>query len=138
MTHETLQSPETPSSRFLEFVESHADIVLEAADPYNRDVTRESTWEITEYAQLIPIDKVHFKVMIDLGPDRTMYHEIEFKRGEQRVFWLGYDSGNSTFAAAIGEDRNDIDISAREVDGILSELSVQQQTGRLQKLSPGS
>lgn len=135
MSHESQNSPETPVGRFVDFVESHADIVFESADPYGRDVTREATWQITEYAQLVPIDTLHFKVMIDLGPDRTMYHEIEFMRGEERVFWLGYDSGNSTFTAAIGENRNDIAITEQEVDGILSELSVQQQSGRLQKLA---
>lgn len=138
MTHESQQSPETPSGRFLEFVESHADIVLEPADPYDRDVTRESTWQISEHSHLIPIDKVHFKVIIDLGPDKTIYHEIEFTHGEQRVFWLGYDSGNSTFAAAIGDGRNDINITTHEVDSMLRELTVHERAGNFYKLSPGN
>lgn len=134
MTHESLPNPELPSQRFTQFIDSHTDIVQEP-DIYDQNVTREAAWTVTDASRLVPIDKVHFKVMVDLGEDKTTYHEIQFTFGDQPVFWVGYDSGEAVFTAVIGENSTDTEVSNDEVVRLLEELTLQEQAGMLRKIS---
>ncbi len=132
MSAESLSNPEFSTKHFLDFVENHADIVLEPP-VYERNVTRLTKWEIADASQLTPLDSVEFKVMIDLGPDQTIYHEIKFAFRDQPVFWLGYDSGANEYSSVIGTSNTDSEITTSEVRRIVEELSVQEQKGCLRK-----
>lgn len=133
MTHEDEQIPIAPSEQFITFIESHADIVLEPADRFEADVIRESIWLISAPSQLVPIDTVHFKIMIDLGPDKTIFHEMKFTFNEHTVLWIGYDTGNSVFSAAIGDAETQI--GPEQIANILNELMSYELTGNFYKQS---
>lgn len=132
MPGETLSNPELPSQRFSHYIDSHTDIILEP-ETNDPNVTRMATWVLSDSSILIPVDTIDFKVMIDLGEDKTIYHEILYKLSDQQVLWLGYDSGNDEFSCFIGDSRTQTEINPDDVVRMIDELIVQEQKGNLRK-----
>ena len=135
MDHESLPGQENIHQRFTDFVESRADIVLESVNYSEKDVTRESVWRISAPSQLIAVDRMHFKVMIDLGPDRTIYHELELFKGEQSVFWLGHDSADFVFSSSLAGYQVDTPVTHQQVADLISQLITLEESMQSQKIT---
>lgn len=133
MPGESLPNPEdTVSTKFVNYVETHAQIILDTSDENlpDRDITRRSDWQLTDKSQLIPIDTVRFQVIIDLK-DPSLFHEMIFSYKGENVFFLGYDAQSRVFTAAIGEGREDAEFSDSQIRNLLDELAFRELSGSL-------
>jgi hypothetical protein len=133
MSGEIFPSPENLiASQFVDFVESHAQIILDTSEESlaDRDITRRSDWMLADTSQLVPIDTVRFQVIIDLG-DPSLFHEIIFLYQGENVFFVGYDAHSQAFTATIGEGQEDTELSNTQVKQLLDQLAFHELSGSL-------
>ena len=121
-----IQGEDSPINRFKSFVISHS-FRLEN----DVDILRSGTYSLNDPDQLVPVDKVEFKLM-DVDGDGSHSYSINLSRHDTReslkVYKVWYDDNpeEPTFY-----DEAVIAINETEAERIIDKLSRAEEAGRL-------